>query len=290
MKATRSILSDGRWHFQHGPIDLIIGADGDAAAVARAIEGVWQRFCEVLPELAGELVLLRRPLRDAIAFEGGVAQRMLHACWPYRSAFITPMAAVAGAVADELIEYFTNESGITRAYINNGGDIALVLRTGQRYRIGLFADIAKFKGGSLELNGDFEIDAGLPVRGIATSGWRGRSFSLGIADSVTIFAANAATADAAATIVANQVNSDHPAIERAPANSLKDDTDLGDLPVTVEVGILPADTVQAALEQGARTAEPLLRSNMIYGAVLTLQGQARVVGLQEMRRQLLHAA
>ena len=43
---------------------------------------------------------------------------------------------------------------------------------------------------------------GSPVRGVATSGWRGRSHSLGIADSVTVLAATAAMADAAATVIA----------------------------------------------------------------------------------------
>jgi ApbE superfamily uncharacterized protein (UPF0280 family) len=290
MQATRSTLSGGRLHFQHGPIDLIIGADGEPDAVARATGRVWERFCEVLPELVGELAPLRRPVRDPVAFEGHVAQRMFEACWPHRSEFITPMAAVAGAVADELIGCFKDESGVVRAYINNGGDIALHLNAGQRYRIGLFADLAKFGGNALELDGEFEIPAALPVRGIATSGWRGRSFSLGIADSVTVFASTAAAADAAATMIANRVNCDHPAIVRAPASSLKDDTDLGDLPVTVDVGVLPSDMVQRALEQGMWQATCLLRGNIIFGAVLTLQGQTRALGLREMSRRMLDAA
>jgi hypothetical protein len=290
MQATRSTLSDGRLHFQHGPIDLIIGADGEPGAVARATERMWQRFCEVLPELVGELVLLRRPVRDTVAFQGPVAQRMFEACWPHRSVFITPMAAVAGSVADELIGYFKEEAGVVRAYINNGGDIALHLRPGQSYRIGLFANLAKFGVGMIELDGEFEIGAALPVRGIATSGWRGRSFSLGIADSVTVFAGTAAAADAAATMIANRVNCDHPAIVRAPANNLKDDADLGDLPVTVDVGVLPSDMVEGALQQGVWQANCLLRSNVILGAVLALQGQARALGLSEMNRRMMAAA
>jgi ApbE superfamily uncharacterized protein (UPF0280 family) len=286
MEATRSTLRDGRLHFQHGPIDLVIGAHGEPDAVARATERMWQRFREVLPELVGELVLLRRPVRHRVAFEGRVARRMFAACWPHRSEFITPMAAVAGAVADELIGYFKEESGIHRAHINNGGDIALHLKAGQSYRVGLFADLAKFGGRAIGLDGEFEIRAALPVRGLATSGWRGRSFSLGIADSVTVFGATAAVADAAATMIANRVNSDHPAVVRAPASSLKDDTDLGDLPVTVDVGVLPSDVVQEALEQGVWQANCFLRSKLILGAVLTLQGQTRAPGLPEMSRML----
>ncbi len=290
MEATRTVLSDGRWHFQHGPIDLILGADGESMAVSRAFERAWRRFGEVLPELVCELPLLRRPVRDVFSLRGRVAQRMFNACWLHRQIFITPMAAVAGAVADELIEYFRDESGIVRAYINNGGDIALHLQHGQRYRVGLFADIGRFAGKAMPLDGDFDLEAGLPVRGIATSGWRGRSFSLGIADSVSVFAESAAAADAAATVIANQVDAEHAAIVRAPANSVKDDTDLGDLLVTVDVGILPATVVGQALERGAAQAERLLRGGVIDGAVIVLQGQTRVLGLQELDRRLLQVA
>jgi uncharacterized protein len=118
----------------------------------------------------------------------------------------------------------------------------------------------------------------MPVRGIATSGWRGRSFSLGIADAVTVLATGAAAADAAATMIANAVDCDDPAIRRSPANHLRDDTDLGDLPVTVAVGALPACAVGRALTQGAGRAEAWRRAGLIAAASLMLQGQVRTVG------------
>ncbi|WP_414650868.1 UPF0280 family protein [Eoetvoesiella sp.] len=286
--AMRLALDDGRWHFQHGPIDLIIQAGGDADAVRRATENAWLRFGAILPELVAELAQLRQPVRGANTLQGPVARRMYEACGPHSAQFITPMAAVAGAVADEIIAFFRNEAGVERAYVNNGGDIALHLSAGQSYKVGLFTDLARFDGSDeLQLDGGFVIDAALPVRGIATSGWRGRSFSLGIADSVTVLASNAATADAAATIVANAVNSDHPAVRRAPASSLKDDTDLGDLPVTVDVGDLPYNEVRAALEKGAARAGALLREGVIHGAVLALRGAMTVVGLDELSRKFL---
>ena len=57
-------------------------------------------------------------------------------------------------------------------------------------------------------SGTIRIRHGDGVGGIATSGARGRSFSLGIADSVTVLAEDAATADAAATLIANAVDCD----------------------------------------------------------------------------------
>lgn len=278
--AACAMLDDGRWHFQHGPIDLIIGADGPAPAVQAALSGAWQRFTQILPELVGELHLLRSPAGQGGAPRGAVAARMLGACLPYAvQVFVTPMAAVAGAVADELIAFFSAQAGVERAYVNNGGDIALHIGPGRGYRVGLFSDLGRVGRDALGLDGAFEIAAAMPVRGIATSGWRGRSFSMGIADSVTVLAADAAQADVAATLVANQVYVSHGAVRRAPADSLKDDTDLGSRLVTVEVGALPRAAVDVALDLGATYAQRLCDDGSIHGAVLMLQGSVRTVGI-----------
>jgi len=280
--ATRTRLPDGRWHFQHGPIDLIIDAGGDPASVGCALEDAWSRFQAVLSELVSELALLRSPVQDALAVEGTVARRMVVACWPHRAQFITPMAAVAGAVADELIEFFRATAGVRRAYVNNGGDIALHLGAGSSFRVGLFADLSRVERREApRLDGDFEVAADTPVRGVATSGWRGRSFSLGIADSVTVLGRCAAEADAAATMIANAVTIEDPAIVRRPARELKDDTDLGDRLVTVQVGPLSASKIEQALRAGQAHAQVLLEAGTIAGAVLCLQGAVSVVEMGE---------
>jgi ApbE superfamily uncharacterized protein (UPF0280 family) len=276
--ASRVRLPDGRWHFQHGPIDLIIGADGERAAVQAAVEGAWLRFADVLQELVGELQALRSPWRAASAVQGRVARRMVAACAPHRAQFITPMAAVAGAVADEMIEFF-RVPGVRRAYVNNGGDIALHLEAGEAYRVGLVAGLGQRSFSQpIALDGDFEVTADMPVRGIATSGWRGRSFSLGIADSATVLAHSGAAADAAATMIANAVDVDTPAIERLPACALKDDTDLGERLVTVGVGPLSGEQIDSALSAGAQHAQALLDAGTIAAAVIGLSGRFRVVG------------
>jgi ApbE superfamily uncharacterized protein (UPF0280 family) len=213
--------------------------------------------------------------------QGVIARRMWIACRPYHSKFITPMAAVAGSVAEELIRAYSRE-GVTRAWVNNGGDIALHLAPGGSVKVGLFADIARFDPADAEVNvdADFEVTADLPVRGIATSGWRGRSFSLGIADSVTVLAKTASMADAAATAIANAVDLDDPRIERRPANQLKDDTDLGDMLVTVDVPTLPAVLVQRALQAGQQRASELQRAGLIHSAVLVCQRRVATVERQ----------
>jgi uncharacterized protein len=205
---------------------------------------------------------------------GVIARRMWHACRPHAAAFITPMAAVAGAVAQELIAHYQRE-GVSRAWVNNGGDIALHLAPGESLKVGLFADLGRLQSVSptaLRIDGDFRIDADMPARGIATSGWRGRSFSLGIADSVTVLARTAAQADAAATMIANAVNIHDPRIVRRPACELKDDTDLGAMAVTVDVPALGDAAVQRALGSGMERARELQASGLIESAVLVCQG------------------
>jgi len=278
MQAQRALLPDGRWHFQHGPIDIVIGAEGEARAVEVAHDAAWARFQNVLPELVTELRALRQPVLGPCPLQGVVARRMWLACRPFHSQFITPMAAVAGAVAQEIIASYAL-AGIARAWVNNGGDIALHLAPGASVKVGLFADLARFDAADARtrLDADFVVTADLPVRGIATSGWRGRSFSLGIADSVTVLARTAAMADAAATVIANAVNFDDPRIERRPASEMKDDSDLGDTLVTVNVPPLAAEQVQAALQAGALRARALQRDGLIHSAVLVCQHRATSV-------------
>ena len=282
MTAQRNRLDADRWHFSHGPIDVIAEAHGDAAVVAAAHEAAWQRFAGVLDELVGELRELRRPIQTVQAthtLHGPIARRMWSACAPFSAGFITPMAAVAGSVAQELVACYLR-SGIERAWINNGGDIALHLAPGAQVRIGLLADIATFDwrdAGPLFTDGQFDITADMPVRGVATSGWRGRSLSLGIADSVTVLAATAAEADAAATVIANAVDVDDAGIRRKPASECKDDSDLGDIPVTVDVATLDPLQVRRALEAGAACAKALQQAGRIHAAVLVCQKQWRMV-------------
>ncbi len=279
-EASRRLLEDGRWLFQHGPIDLVIACDGEAEPCRRGLLEAWSRFGGVLAELVPELARLRSPVIAEAAWvpepeSMPIAAGMVQACLPYAARyglFVTPMAAVAGAVADDIIRCFVRP-GIRRAYINNGGDIALHLMPGEHYDLGVVARLE-----APGLDGRFRIDASAPVRGVATSGWRGRSFSLGIADSVTVLAATGAAADAAATLIANRVDVDSPAVARRPAIELKDDSDLGPRLVTVDVGALSREEVARALASGAAFAEELRQGGLIAAAALTLRGERRIVG------------
>jgi uncharacterized protein len=289
MAPVRARLGSARWHFQHGPIDLVLEAQGDTAAREAAFETCWHQFQHLLSVLVAELCELRRPLPAPGALRGPVAQRMMRACAPFANErFITAMAAVAGAVADELIQTFKCD-GIRRAFINNGGDIALHLTPATQYRVGIWSNLDRLHApiATRALDSHFMIDAQWPVRGIATSGWRGRSFSLGIADSVTVLADCAAAADAAATLIANAVDCEAAGIVRTPAEQLKDDTDLGSRLVTVAVPALSADSIAHALGKGRREAELWRDRGLIHAAALFLQGRSEFV-LPATQRALAH--
>jgi ApbE superfamily uncharacterized protein (UPF0280 family) len=269
----RQFLPGGRLHLNHGPIDLIIEAFGPVAEVQSAYAQAWVRFPDILPKLVEELPLLRQAIGPAPPALGGpVAQRMAAAVWPHRQRFITPMAAVAGAVADEMLAALVAGRRLDRAYVNDGGDIALHLAPGQRFTAGIVGDLA-----APAIEGRAEVAADSPVRGIATSGRGGRSFSLGIADAVTVLARSAAEADAAATMIANAVNVDHPAIERRPATTFDPDSDLGERLVTVAVGALEPAAIAAALDAGHRAAQGLAEAGLIAAAMLQLRGKRRIV-------------
>lgn len=285
--ARRACLSQApgrqRWHFQHGPIDLIIGLEGADAALDEAIATAWARFPDILPELVSELPLLRAAVSTAPEglagapanpLRGPVARRMWQACRRFArddGVFVTAMAAVAGSVAKEMLEQLW-QPGLALAWVNNGGDIAW--RSAQAARL--------FRVGIPELGDGARLS--LAARdgawGVATSGWRGRSQSLGIADNVTVLAADAALADTAATLIANAVSlgAEHPAVVRLPAGQVKDDSDLGERLVTVDVQPLPALLVGQALDAGLTHARRLQARADILGAVLCLQGQWRVCG------------
>lgn len=263
MGARVQALPDGRWHLNHGPIDVILTVDGPGAAAGRS--RALARFEGLLEELVAELPLLRAATKPEILPAGPVARAMWASTLPFRPAFITPMAAVAGAVAEALV-LAARGPGVTRIIANNGGDIALWLAPGER-ATAVLAAAADTRVTLAATDG---------IGGIATSGWRGRSHSLGIADAVTVLADTAPAADAAATMIANALDlPGHPAVTRIPARTLAPDSDLGTRPVTVAVGPLSPDEVARALDNGLAEARRLAHAGLLRAAHLTLAGQTR---------------
>ena len=282
-----------RLHLQHGPIDLVIEAETpqDPAARAALFETARRAAAPLLEGLVAELPGLRAAYDPARRFSGPVARRMQAAASIAAPVFITPMAAVAGAVADQVLAAMLASDAARLArkiWVNNGGDIAFHAAGG----CSLSAVLAGLPDARLRIPG------GAGWAGMATSGRGGRSHSLGIADSVTVLAGHAALADAAATLIANAVDlPGHPAIQRRPANQLIPESDLGAREVVCSLGPLNHAEIATALLAGEREALRLLAANpnmsgpnntspnntspAIGGAVLSLGGQIRVVGLAQ---------
>lgn len=279
-----------RLHLHHGPIDLIIqawGSDAGDAQVMQAYRSATRCFDSLLQQLVDELVLLRSPLPSAEGprrgARGPVARRMVDAVLPHTArCFVTPMAAVAGAVADELVSVMWRDAALLRVFVNNGGDIALRLRPGQRLTAAVAASPVGSDGAPgerIHAEGLITLQHADGVQGMATSGWQGRSHSLGIADAVTVLADSAAAADVAATLVANAVDlPGDPRIGRAPASSLAPDSDLGERLVTTAVPALDHNSIELALSSGQQLAQALLDGGQVIAALLRCQGHTRVVG------------
>jgi len=278
-----ALLPDGkRLHLQDGPIDLIVEADGSEDEMRAAYRAAAQRFVGLLDELCEELALLRQAAAPrACRLKGAVARRMNAAVAPFAAKeFITPMAAVAGSVAEEILGVMRGAARLDRAFVNNGGDIALHLAPGTRFSVGVMD-----RPDRLGLLRTMVIEADDGIGGVATSGRHGRSFSLGIADAVTILAKSASQADAAATMIANAVDlPGHPSVMRCPANELQAESDLGARLVTREVGELSDADVAEALAAGADCAREALAAGLIDGAALCLRGRIVIVGALRLDR------
>lgn len=278
MSAQARYISGDRLHLQHGPIDLIIGAQG---AREDAFRAAWNRFASLLDELMAEASSLRKA--DGFLPRNRTAKRMFCATARHHPVFVTPMAAVAGAVADTILEAMKVAAPLSRAYVNNGGDIALHLSHNHAFTLAMQDHTAQDLG-------RINIRAEDPVRGIATSARHGRSLSFGIADSVTVLARTAAEADVAATLIANAVDlPNHPAIARMPANQVDPNTDLGTRKVVTHCADLDPEDTSLALRNGLRTAQQMSDKNLIHAAALFLNGQSLCLGPLITTKSLEHA-
>ena len=257
---------NNRLFLQHGPIDIVIEAIGKDQELAYKKVKIY--FENLLLNLVRDLRLLKKEVQYNRKFKNVIAQKMQLATQEFYPEFITPMAAVAGSIADSILEVLTNGYDLQKAYVNNGGDVSFYLSKGQKMK----SSIASME------NTFTEIKYNHKSRGIATSGWKGRSFSFGVADSVTVLANNAAMADAAATMIANSVDiKDHYLIKKQMAKDLYDDSDLLNKMVTVEVGDLSKKDVLKAIENGHMQATKYLHKNLINSALIQLRGYFCIV-------------
>lgn len=253
-----------------GPVQMSVTAERRGQPLGREwrrLEGLVKGW---LGDLQRYLPLARKPWPLLTNPEGWprVLYRMYAAVKTTGDPVLTPMAAVAGTMAELAGDYLV-EQGATKVLVNNGGDIALRLGRGEKTRVGIAPRLGAPPSHYLD------IRAGDHIGGVATSGRGGRSFTLGIADAAVAVASSAAVADACATILGNAVNVDSPLIQRRPARELDPATDIPDLLVTTAVGPLTVELQDAALEQGIAKGRQLVEAGVLMGAVVILDGKMR---------------
>ena len=260
-----------RLHLRHGPIDIIAQAEGVLSEREAAFNQLFHAFQQVLVGITEHLSWLRQPqafwpLDPNLP---ATVSRMCKAVQPYQQQFITPMAAVAGSVADYLLSQMCHQRHLRKASVNNGGDIALYLGPNEQFRVG----VCELKPGQPAI-AKMLIRPEQGINGIATSGWQGRSFSLGVADAVTVLAASASQADAAATMIANHVNCSDESnglVSRIAAFELDPQSDLGEREVTQQVAKFTHQQKHEALSSGARFARKLVNNKLIVAAWILVQ-------------------
>jgi len=249
-----------------GPMTLTVSAwqNGRARPVIAAKAARAALFCfKTLSEFQGYLKRRTsdlphdRPLPDVVQKAYGAARRV---CGD-----LTPLAAVAGAVADE-VAGLASGMGADRVIVNNGGDIAVMVEKGESALVGLKSP------GSGRMLGQLLVESGCGIGGVASSGWTGRSHSPGVADMVTVWASSAALADAAATFIAGKTGVDGENIKKSRACELDPLSDLGRILVTENVAELTPAQRREALDQGAAAAEEKYTAGLLRGCMIHVQG------------------
>jgi len=261
-------LGDGTVLVECGPMRMFLAAwQGSVSRPDRCSDAARQAVA-FLEQIAAGRSLMHAPARD---IPRPVGHPLLRVMWEAAILVgdpdLTPMAAVAGTIADATADYLVG-LGMTRVVVNNGGDVALRLVSGERLSVGIRPDVTDRR-----ISHRVVLTPELHVGGVCTSGLGGRSLTRGVASAATVFACRAAVSDAAATAVANATLIAIPAVERRRAEEIDPDTDIKGLDVTVTVGNLSETEIAAAIDQGIRRADRLIDEGVIAGACVAVKGR-----------------
>jgi ApbE superfamily uncharacterized protein (UPF0280 family) len=250
-----------------GPATLVVNGEKDGKSYAFDKTRLVEQVEEILADIRDCLPVLKQKAHKIrrTAYLPVVARRMVDAVKAVDETSLTPMAAVAGAVAEQLKEWLIGE-GLEFLSVNNGGDIAIVNKRSKPVSIGI-GDVQRSRSTPYILKIGELIDFG-----VATSGFGGRSFTLGLADIVSVVASSAPLADAAATYIGNGTNFDAACVGRRKAVEIDPSTDIPEEMVTVSIGELSPEMVAEALGRGKAVAERLKTEGSISEAVIFLKG------------------
>ena len=262
-------LQGGRVLAECGPMRLVISAFlGKPPQVDMAVEAAIESFV-FLEAIVRERIYLGEEFRKFTRRKkNALVARMGESVAAVGDVDLTPMAAVAGTIADGVADFLFFR-GMTKVVVENGGDVSIRLQTGESVTVGIRPRVD-----SQEISHVITLDPTSPTWGVATSGLGGRSLTKGIASAVTVVAENASLADAAATAVANASFVEDEQVFRRPAVEVDPYTDIPCIPVTIKVGPLSESKKRLAMEQALRRAQELISKKVILGAFVAVQGKA----------------
>lgn len=266
-----NVLHGGDVLAECGPMRLVISSFvGKVPQREMNIRAAEKSF-EFLAQVAGARERLSRlytalpdHIREPLALE------MICSAMEIGDADLTPMAAVAGTIADAVADYLADR-GMTKVIVNNGGDVAVRLQGGDSVTIGIRQDIR-----SRDINHVIGLSPSHRSWGVATSGLGGRSLTRGIASAATVIARTASLADAAATAVANACFVEDARVTQRAADLIDPATDIPGVPVTQEVGSLDDERKSIALNRALEKAQRLIERSIIFGAFVAVDGTIRM--------------
>lgn len=281
-------VDEGTLLLEYGPITMLLESWREGRPDAEPARGAADALIGHFEDLTRFLDRARRSVACLNRDEEGTyplpLRRMAEAVRRLGEDDFTPMAAVAGTFADLAVEAMVR-FGADYALANNGGDVAFRLSPRrERLAVGIVSDLARGR-----VSHRLILDGRSGIRGLATSGFGGRSLTRGVASAVTVLAEESRLADAAATSIANACDCDDPAVERCLAEEIDYDTDIPGLTVTRSVPRLSASSIKTALQRGSERAEELCAGAMIRGAVLFVAGSVALRWQGEERPFILEA-
>jgi uncharacterized protein len=260
-----SKLGDDTVLVECGPMRVFISAYDESGPKPQSCVLAAEESIKNLESVARNLQSIKKPYSRINSVSEPLHKTMLEAVKLVGDADLTPMAAIAGTLADAAADFLTR-FGLTKIMVNNGGDVAVRLAENAEISIGIRPDIS-----TQDIVAKIRLSGTMKIGGICTSGLGGRSFTRGIASAATIFASKAAIADAAATAVANATYTACPAVTRIRAEFIDPDTDLQGVEVTKEVGYLSPAEIDLALENGLKRSEELVDAGVIFGAIIAVK-------------------
>ena len=250
-----------------GPMRLVIRAWDEKQPQIKLARQAAEKSISYLERIARCRPLLSRPVPEIEDLpEDELALAMISSTRAIGDKDLTPMAAVAGTIADAVADGLF-EQGLTRVIVDNGGDIAFRMAEGEKVSVGIRPQVS-----SPLISHVIHLDCSRSTWGVTTSGMGGRSFTKGIASAVTVLAENASVADAAATAVANACFVEDKAILQLPAENMDPHSDLAGIRVTTEVKPLSSESIRMAVESARHKAEHLCQKGLIIGAFIALGG------------------